>query len=203
MTLATAVFGHQTLVKKTGLALGGALFVAMAAQISIGWPVPMTLQTLAILVVGLSFGATPGAATLVTYLAMGALGLPVFANALNGVAFFGPTAGFLVGFVALAWVAGAASERWMANGVAGRISAMAALVVTLILAGALLYVPGLAWPMAVANVAGIDRTWVGQDFASYYWPYFMQPFLAGDALKTVLALVIVGGGLATLKPRKG
>jgi biotin transport system substrate-specific component len=195
MTLAQAAFGRQTLTKQALLVLGGSLFIALAAQINVPmFPVPMTLQTLAVLIVGLSFGARLGALTLLAYLAEGAAGLPVFANAMNGAAFFGPTAGFLLGFVGLAWVVGFAAERGLARG-----AVSTALVCV---AGALLlYLPGLAWPMALAGAFGLDAGWVGQAFGSYYWTHFMAPFLIGDAVKAILAALIVTGGLAALRSR--
>lgn len=197
MTLAQAALGRQTLTKQALLVLGGSLFVALAAQISVPmFPVPMTLQTLAILIVGLSFGARLGTVTLLAYLGEGAVGLPVFANGMNGAAFFGPTAGFLVGFVGLAWLVGFAADR-------GLTRSLLATVAVCLGASALLYVPGLAWPMAMANVFGLEGGWIGQDFSSYYWAYFVAPFLIGDAVKSVIAALIVGGGLAALKSRKG
>jgi len=185
MTLLQAALGPQTLLKQGALALGGALFVALAAQVSIGWPVPMTLQTLAVLIVGLTFGARLGAVTLLTYLGYGALGLPVFANGAAAAAFFGPTAGFLVGFVLMAYLAGLMVDR----GLRGVVP----LAVGAIVISALLYVPGLLWPMALAQGFGLEGGWIGQGFADYYWPYFMQPFLIGDAIKAVLAALIVSG----------
>ena len=117
-TLTQAAIGHEGLVRKAGLILGGSLFIALAAQVSVPFfPVPLTLQTLAILIVGLTFGSRLGAATLIAYLAEGAMGLPVFANGMNGAALVGPTAGFLYGFVGMAWLAGLAVERGLARGV--------------------------------------------------------------------------------------
>ena len=55
--LSKALIGHEGMLRKLGLVMGGSLFIAMAAQISVGWPVPMTLQTLAILIVGFGLGA--------------------------------------------------------------------------------------------------------------------------------------------------
>ncbi len=163
MTLAQAAFGPQTFTKQALMVLGGSLFIALAAQISVPmYPVPMTLQTLAVLIVGLSFGARLGALTLLAYLAEGAAGLPVFAYGMNGAAFFGPTAGFLVGFVGLAWVVGFAADRGLSRG------ALATTAVCLA-ASALLYVPGLLWPMALAGGFGLEGGWIGQDFAGYYW----------------------------------
>ena len=81
MTLTQAAFGADTFTKKLALVVAGTMFIAIAAQISVPFfPVPMTLQTLAILIVGLSFGARLGAVTVLAYLAEGAMGLPVFAN---------------------------------------------------------------------------------------------------------------------------
>ena len=145
MTLSQAVTGSTSLLKQVLMVAGGTAFIALAAQISVPMlPVPMTLQTLAILMVGFTFGARLGAATLIAYLAEGAMGLPVFANGMNGVAFAGPTAGFLVGFVGMSWAAGWAAERGLARGFVG--TALSAIVIS-----ALLYVPGLAWPALVAD----------------------------------------------------
>ena len=187
MTLTQAALGKTTLFRQALLALGGAAFIAAATQVSVPFfPVPMTLQTLAILIVGLSFGARLGTATLITYLGYGAMGLPVFANGMNGLAFAGPTAGFLLGFVLMAGLAGLAADRGIAKGF------VATALVTLALA-ALLYVPGIAWPMVVASVTGVDAAWAGQEIG-YYWTHFIAPFLIGDAVKAILAALVVTGG---------
>lgn len=198
MTLAHAVWSQDSLLRKASLILGGSLFIAIAAQISVPmWPVPMTLQMLAILIVGFSFGSRLGAATLMAYLAEGAAGLPVFAGGAGGLAYMaGPTLGFLLGFVFVAWAAGLACERGIARSFFG--TALAGLVIS-----ALLYIPGLAWPMAVAGLFGIEAGWIGQDFTSYYWAYFAQPFLLGDAIKAVVAALVVTGAWAALRHRQG
>jgi biotin transport system substrate-specific component len=194
MTLTQAVFGKTTLLRQALLALGGAAFIALATQVSVPFfPVPMTLQTLAILIVGLSFGARLGTATLITYLGYGAMGLPVFANGMNGLAFAGPTAGFLLGFVLMAGLAGLAADRGLTKGV------VSTALVTLVLA-ALLYIPGIAWPMAVASVTGIEAGWVGQEIG-YYWTYFIAPFLIGDAVKAVIAALLVTGAWKAINAR--
>ena len=195
MTLTQAAFGKTSLTRQTILALGGAAFIAAATQVSVPFfPVPMTLQTLAILIVGLSFGARLGTATLLTYLGYGAMGLPVFANGMNGLAFVGPTAGFLFGFVLMAGLAGLAADRGLARGL------VPTALVTLVLS-ALLYIPGIAWPMSVASATGIEAGWVGQD-AGYYWTYFTAPFLIGDAVKAILAALVVTGAWKALKARQ-
>lgn len=190
-TLSQAVIGTGSTARKVMLVLAGSAFIAVAAQISVPMlPVPMTLQTLAILMVGFAYGSRLGAATLLVYLAEGAMGLPVFANAMNGLAFAGPTAGFLLGFVAMAWAAGFAAERGLARGVIG--TALSALTIS-----ALLYIPGVAWPALVAGGFGFEAAWVAQD-ASFYWTWFVAPFLLGDAVKAVIAALLIAGGWKAL-----
>ena len=196
MTLLSATLGQEGLLRKALLVLGGTLFIALAAKVSIPlWPAPMSLQTLAILMVGFSFGSRLGAVTVLAYLAQGALGLPMFTpSTLPGLAAFtGPTAGFLVGFVGMAWLAGFAAERGLARGVIG--TAICGIVIS-----ALLYIPGVAWPMAVAGPLGVEAGWVGLGAASV-WAGFVAPFLLGDAIKAVLAALIVTGAWAALSRR--
>lgn len=183
--LTQAAIGHETLLRKAGLVLGGSLFIALAAQVSVGWPVPMTLQTLAILIVGLTFGSRLGAVTLLAYLAEGAAGLPVFAHGMNGAALMGPTAGFLFGFVGMAWLAGLAAEKGLARGVVS--TALVGVVVS-----ALLYIPGLAWPAAMLGKT-LPELWSG----------WMAPFLIGDVVKAVIAAMVVWGGWKALSARQG
>ncbi|MBB5516507.1 biotin transport system substrate-specific component [Rubricella aquisinus] len=195
MTVSQAVWRSESVLRKVALVLAGSWVVAIAAQVSIPLqPVPLSLQTLAILMVGFTLGSRLGAAALIAYLAQGAMGLPVFANGMNGIAFFGPTAGFLVGFVGMAWLAGLAAERGLAKGMIG--TAISALVIS-----ALLYIPGVAWPMAVAGAAGIEAGWVGLS-ASSVWAGFVAPFLMGDAIKAVLAALLVSGAWAAIKARR-
>lgn len=195
-TLLSATLGQEGLIRKALLVIGGTILIALAARTSVPmFPVPMTLQTLAILAVGFTFGSRLAAITLLAYLAEGFAGLPVFSpsTAMGPAAFAGPTAGFLLGFVAMAWAAGFAAERGLAKGFVG--TALSAIVIS-----ALLYVPGIAWPMLVANVSGIEAGWIGQGFG-YYWTYFISSFLIGDAVKAVLAALVVTGGWAALSRR--
>ena len=187
MTLSRALFPAMSALQQLSLAVAGSLFIAIAAQVSVPmFPVPMTLQTLAILIVGLTFGARLGAATLALYLAEGAIGLPVFANGQGTLAYMmGPTGGFLLGFVGMAWLAGLAAERGIAKGFFG--TATAALV-----AAGLLYLPGVAWLAAVTPLDLGGAVQAG-----------MLPFLAGDVVKAVLAALVVSGGWAALKRRRG
>ena len=94
------------------VALGTAL-LALSAKINLPLPyVPMTLQTLVVLMIGAAYGWRLGSATVIAYLAEGAIGLPVFAGPVGGLApLLGPTAGYLAGFVAAAFITGWLSER--------------------------------------------------------------------------------------------
>lgn len=192
MTFMQAAIGADTLLKRTLMVVAGTIFIAIAAQISVPFfPVPLTLQTLAILIVGLSFGARLGAVTVIAYLLEGAAGLPVFANAGSTASLMGPTAGFLFGFVALAYVAGLFAERTKSTFV---------MIIGALLATAVLYIPGVAWPFAVASMFGIEAGWVGTSAASL-WAGWVSPFLLGDAVKAVLAVLVVTTGMKALKKR--
>jgi biotin transport system substrate-specific component len=195
MTLSKALVGSDSLLSKTLLVLGGSALIAVAAQVQVPMiPVPMTLQTLAILLVGLTFGARLGAATVLAYLAEGAMGLPVFAGGMGTLAFAGPTAGFLAGFVAMAWLAGLAADRGIRRPVPTALVALAA--------SALIYVPGVAWAMALARVFGLDTGKWGADSFAMIWQYYMAPFLMGDVVKAVIAALVVTGAWAALRARK-
>jgi len=187
MTLSHALFPSMSRLTQVLMVLGGTMFIAAAAQISVPmFPVPMTLQTLAILIVGLTYGARLGGATLIAYLGEGAMSLPVFANGGGTLAYMmGPTGGFLVGFVLMAVLAGLAVDRGIAKG-------FASTSVVALLASALIYVPGLIWPAAMMGKS-VDVLWL----------HWMSPFLAGDAVKAVIAALVVSGGWAVMKARKG
>jgi biotin transport system substrate-specific component len=173
---------------RAGLAiLGGSALIGLGAQVSVPMlPVPMTLQTLAVVLVGLTAGSRLGAAAVLAYLAQGAAGLPVFAGGTFGPAVLvGPTAGFLWGFVGMAFLAGLAAERGLARGLVGTFLSVAALSV-------LLYVPGVLWLTAATplNLSGAAARG-------------MIPFLAGDAVKAAIAALAVTGAWAALGARRG
>lgn len=196
MTLSKALIGSNSLVTKGMMVLLGSAFIAIAAQISVPMlPVPMTLQTLAILIVGLTFGSRLGGLTLLAYLAEGAAGLPVFAHGGSMLAFVGPTAGFLAGFVAMAYLAGLAVEKGIAKGFLGT-------ALTTVVLSALLYVPGVAWAMWLGEVAGLDAAKWGADSFASIWKWYMSPFVIGDVVKAVIAALIVTGAWKALDLRK-
>ena len=171
------------------LAVCGSLLVAGAAQISIPmFPVPMTLQTLAVLGVGAAYGARLGAATLALYLIEGLVGLPFFAGGQSG--FFQDGAlissgGYIIGFILAAALVGYLAERgWAKNPLKMALGT--------ILGGIALYVPGLIW-LAVwaAKVKGMDASAAVQ--AAISWG--LTPFLLGDAIKAVIAGLGVSSAL--------
>lgn len=186
-TLIQASFGASSVAGKALIVLAGSALIALGAQISVPMlPVPMTLQTLAVVLVGLTAGARLGAGAALVYLLEGAAGLPVFAGGGAGFAWLaGPTAGFLWGFVALAFAAGLLAERGLARGLARTFVG-----VTLI--SALLYVPGVLWLTAATPLDLSGAVARG-----------MVPFLLGDALKAAVAALIVTGAWGALHRRKG
>ncbi|RRJ87218.1 biotin transporter BioY [Gulosibacter macacae] len=111
--LADQLIGRRTLLTNLALIGAGAALVALLAQVEIPmWPVPITGQTLGVMLVGATLGAWRGAAALTTYLVAGLAGLPVFAGFTGGIASVGkPSFGFIIGFIFAAFVVGWLAER--------------------------------------------------------------------------------------------
>ncbi|MDQ2104931.1 biotin transporter BioY [Azospirillum isscasi] len=151
----------------------GSLLLAASAKVQVPfWPVPMTMQSMVVILLGMAYGSRLATATVLLYLAEGLAGLPVFAGAGAGPAYMaGPTAGYLLGFVLAAGVTGWLAERgWDRS----PVKAVAALAV----GHALLFVPGVAW-MAVL-FGGEKAIALG-----------LTPFLAATVLKTALGAAIM------------
>lgn len=178
--LVAALGGNDTITRKVVMVVLGSLLVAASAQVTVPmFPVPMTLQTLAISLIGLTYGARLAGATLVTYLAQGAAGLPVFAGGAAGaVHLVGPTGGFLIGFVAMAWLTGYLVERGFDRGF-GRLF-LAALVPAL-----LLFVPGVLWLWVITPLDLQGAAMAGA-----------VPFQIGGLVKSAVAALIVTGAWA-------
>ncbi|MBM3521286.1 MAG: biotin transporter BioY [Alphaproteobacteria bacterium] len=155
------------LARNAALAIIGSAIVAAAAQINIPMvPVPMTLQTLAVLAIGAAYGARLGAATLALYALEGALGLPVFAEFKSGVML--ASFGYVLGFIAAAYVVGYLAERGWDKSIPKMFAAM-------LLGAVVLYIPGLAWLWA----------WVGSFANTIAWG--LTPFIVGDLVKAAIA----------------
>lgn len=148
-TLSTAALGEQSLAKSALLVVAGSVLLTLSSKISVPFfPVPMTMQTFTVLLLGFALGARLGLVTVLAWLAQGAAGLPVFAGPAAGLAYFaGPTGGYLAGFALAAWATGALAERGWDRSLAG--SAAAAL-----LGLAVIYAAGLGW---LGTVVGWDK----------------------------------------------
>ena len=159
------------------LVLGGALLVAGAAQIAFKLPftpVPVTGQTFAVLLVGSSLGAVRGAASLSLYLALGAAGLPFYAQGASGASqISSPSGGYLVGFVAAAALTGALAQRGWDRRFATSVSAM-------LTGNVVIYLFGLVW-LAHSLQTGLERT----------LELGLYPFVPGDVLKLYLAAAVL------------
>lgn len=179
--LVVAVAGNFTLPYRVAMVLLGALLVSIAAQVSVPmYPVPMTLQTLAIMLVGLTYGARLAGTTLLTYLVLGIIGLPVFAGAAFGPAtLLGPTGGYLLGFVISAFIMGWLVERGFSSGLGLFLAALSGT--------AILFVPGVLW---LQWVTPLDVS--GAFFAG------AAPFLLGEVSKAALAALLITGVLRVL-----
>ena len=154
------------LVRNAVLAIAGTLIVAAAAQVNVPMlPVPMTLQSLAVLMIGAAYGARLGAATLALYALEGAMGLPVFAQFQSGVML--ASFGYVLGFIAAAYVVGYLAERGWDRSAPKMFAAM-------LLGAAVLYVPGLIWLSA----------WIGVEKAVQFG---LMPFILGDVVKAAVA----------------
>ncbi len=154
------------------LALAGSALIAIAGKITVPfWPVPATLQTLAIFILAAAYGRKLAVATLLVYLAQGAAGLPVFTNG-GGLAYFaGPTTGYLAGFVIAAGLTGwAADQGYDRNPFKLFAFNLAGTAIILAL--------GAAW---IAIVFGMDK--------AVAWG--VGPFILTDVIKATLAAAVV------------
>ena len=160
--------GEHTLLQQAAMVLVGSLLLAVSAKVQVPfWPVPMTMQTLVVLMIGAHAGKRIAGATVLAYLLEGAAGLPVFSTG-AGLAFMvGPTGGYLLGFLASTMIVSLAVER----GFTQRLPfALAVFIVSDLTILAL----GVAW---LSTLIGFDKAvMVGA-----------VPFLPAEALKIALA----------------
>ncbi|MEO1198978.1 MAG: biotin transporter BioY [Pseudomonadota bacterium] len=168
-TLTDALWSSdRALVRNTLLVVAGSLALWASAKLSIPfWPVPMTMQTFMVLVIGMTFGWKLGGLTVALYLFQGAIGMPVFSGSPErgiGLAYlFGPTGGYLMGFFAAAVITGWLAERGWDRRV---LTAFAAIAIGIIV----IYASGLAWLSA--------------------WTGWGQPLLAAGLFPFVLAELV-------------
>lgn len=155
------------------LAVIGSGLLAISAHISIPfYPVPMTLQTGIVLLIGLAYGWKLGLATVVLYLAEGAAGLPVFSTGAGLAYLAGPTGGYLIGFALAAAIAGFAFER--APNVVG-------LMIGVVVAEIVIFALGVGY---LATLIGFEAAVANG----------LVPFIYGDLLKTAAAVLLALAG---------
>ena len=179
LTMASALFsgsttGKQlTFFRQITLAIVGSLLIALTSKIQIPfYPVPMTLQTLMVLTIGMAYGWRLAVATLVLYLLEGAVGFPVFSGTPEkGIGFsymLGGTGGYLIGYVFAAGCCGWLAERGWGRNPLTTATAM-------LIGNVLIYVPGLLW---LGSLYGWGKPILAWGFT---------PFVLGDLIKIALA----------------
>jgi biotin transport system substrate-specific component len=154
------------------LAVLGSTLLTISAKIQVPfWPVPMTMQTFVVLVLGMAYGWQLAGATVLLYLVEGAVGLPVFAKG-GGLAYFaGPTAGYLFGFLVAAMAVGWLAERSWDRSVRRTFGAM-------LVGTAIIFFFGIAW---LSMLIGL-REAIGAG---------LVPFLTSEVFKIALAAAVV------------
>ena len=196
-----------SLLKNLFLAILGSILLAISAKVKVPfYPVPMTMQTFMVIFIGIAFGWKLGLATVLLYLAEGAIGLPVFAGTPEkgiGLTYFiGPTGGYLVGFLAATYVAGSFKyescfDKFKFNphlpfalrivdGITSSIKISFKNLIKLIFAVSLIYIFGLLW---LGSLIGWDKP---------IFQFGAQPFLLAELFK-MLILSIIAGSLYKIK----
>jgi len=167
-------FTQSKLVKNLFIALIGTILLAISSKIKIPfYPVPMTMQTLVVLIIGIGFGWKLGVATITLYLVEGIIGLPVFSGSpekgVGLVYFTGPTMGYLIGFLVAVFFAG--KFNYNNNLITNFLK--------LTFATSFIYILGMLW---LGELIGWDK------------PIFKlgaQPFLLAELFKILLATVAI------------
>lgn len=158
------------LARDVTLVIGGAALTAVAAQISVPLPftpVPLTLQTFAVLLVGASLGTVRGLASIALYLAVGVAGAPVFHAGASGMG--GASFGYVIGFVLAAGLVGRLAEGGATRGPLATAGVMVA-------GNLVIYAVGVPWLMVAAHVGLVQGLALG-----------VVPFLVGDVVKVAVA----------------
>lgn len=171
--------GTAKIAKEVALVVAGIALMTLAAKIRVPmWPVPITMQTFGVLTIGTVLGLRLGLFAMVGYLALGMLGVQVFTGESAGLAYMaGPTGGYLVGFAVAAGVMGYLARRGWDRSVASMAGAM-------LIGNAIIYVFGLA---------GMSMIFLAEKGAAWVLQYGFTNFMVGDALKLVLAALVVPG----------
>lgn len=164
---------NRSLVQNALIVLLASVVLALVSQVAIHvwWPVPMTLQSAMVVLLGLTLGSKRAALAVVLYLCEGAIGLPVFAGGLGGLAILmGPSAGYLCGFLPAAFCAGLLMEKGMAKNIA-------MIFATAVLSTLIIFLFGFAH---LQSLVGFQ----------YAYIYGVKPFLFIEPVKLIAASVL-------------
>ncbi|MDO5089348.1 MAG: biotin transporter BioY [Leptotrichiaceae bacterium] len=161
-------------VKNIFLVIGGVFFIALMSQVKIPLPftvVPITGQTFAVMLIGLTYGKKLGVSTLLSYITAGTVGLPVFTGFSSGFPFTSPSGGFIIGFLFAAYICGYFADK-------GWTKSYTKLILVLLLAHSVLYLFGLVqlslfFPNKNIFIIGLI------------------PFIPGDIIKMILMMGIL------------
>ncbi len=189
MTTATSPLLRPTLIDRVvtrtwlsdiALVVAGTALVAVLAQVAIPlWPVPVTGQTLAVLLVGASLGAARGAASLGLYAILGAVGLPIYSDSASGWSvLLGPTGGYIIGFIVSAALVGWAAERSWDRGWYKPI-------ITFIGGSLVVFAIGLPWLAVSLGQFGLANDVQSVLVAGFY------PFIIGGLIKAGIAAALL------------
>jgi len=182
---ADVLFPGTRFVQSAFLVIGGSLALALSAKIQVPfWPVPITMQSMVALLIGMAFGSRLGALTILAYLAEGVAGLPVFAGMAAGPAYLaGPTGGYLLGFLLGGAFAGWAAERGWGRDLSRTLPVM-------LLGHVLIFAPGLVW---LAALLGWDKALA----------FGIAPFMLATLLKSALGAAIVSALWKFVRAKEG
>lgn len=162
--------------------VGGSLLISLCAQLAIGWPVPVTGQTFAVLMIGALLGTRRASLSVLLYIVEGALGLPVFAHGRSGfTVLLGQTGGYLVGFVFAVYVVGLLSER-------GWDRRIGTTVVAMLFGNLVIYAFGLLWLYCLVFMGKLSIS------VHKILTVGLYPFIPGDLLKIALASILLPSG---------
>ena len=162
----------KTHYKNIALILFGTLLLAVSSKIQVPfWPVPMTMQTFIVFIIGMSYGWKLAFSTLIAYLVEGALGLPVFAKGGGLLYLMGPTAGYLYGMTIAAGVIGFLAER-------GYNKSYIKSLISLMIGTIIIFVLGVGY---LGSVIGYDKALAGG----------LYPFIPSEFFKIGLAVILI------------
>lgn len=172
----------------------GSILLALSAKVQVLFPIPFTLQSMAVAGLAAAFGARIGVATVALYILEGIAGIPVFAGAAAGPLYImGPTGGFILGWLLMALVIGYAADK-------GASKSFPKLFGWMIVGDAISFILGFVWLVALsANVAWLDQS----NVVASAFQKAVQPFIVWDLLKMAFAALTIVGGWQLLKSRKG